>query len=181
MFRVEALKQVNGYNPQLIAGEEPELCFRLRERGWLITRVDADMTLHDADMTRFGQWWKRSVRAGHAFAEGASLHGSSPERYYVRESRSIWIWGFLLPAVVVALAWPTRGFILIALLSYALLFWRIRRNTTRRGISGTDANVYAASCTFSKFPEIFGQLKFLRNRLSGRRSKLIEYKRVSTT
>ena len=45
MFRVEALKQVGGYNPDLIAGEEPELCFRLRERGWVITRIDADMII----------------------------------------------------------------------------------------------------------------------------------------
>ena len=34
MFRVEALKQVQGYDPAVIAGEEPELCFRLRGAGW---------------------------------------------------------------------------------------------------------------------------------------------------
>jgi glycosyltransferase involved in cell wall biosynthesis len=57
LMRVTALDQVGGYNPDIIAGEEPDLCFRLRERGWEIWRIDGDMTLHDAAMTRFGQWW----------------------------------------------------------------------------------------------------------------------------
>ena len=54
------LRQVGGYRDDLIAGEEPELCVRLRAAGWRIWRLDAEMTLHDAAMTRFGQWWQRS-------------------------------------------------------------------------------------------------------------------------
>jgi GT2 family glycosyltransferase len=57
LMRVAPVRQVGGYNPDIIAGEEPELCLRLRQRGWKILRVDAEMTLHDAAMTRFGQWW----------------------------------------------------------------------------------------------------------------------------
>jgi glycosyltransferase involved in cell wall biosynthesis len=75
LIRVGALREVNGYDPAVIAGEEPEMCFRLRAMGWQIHRLDAEMTLHDAAMTRFGQWWKRNVRAGHAFAEGNWRHG----------------------------------------------------------------------------------------------------------
>jgi len=33
--------------------------------------LDADMTWHDAQMLHWQQWWKRHVRAGFAFAEGA--------------------------------------------------------------------------------------------------------------
>ncbi|MCA1993210.1 MAG: glycosyltransferase, partial [Coleofasciculus sp. S288] len=90
MMRVEAFQQVGGFNPTLIAGEEPELCVRLRQKGWKILRLDAEMTLHDAQMTHFSQWWKRTLRAGHAYAEGAWLHGRSSERHWVKESRSIW-------------------------------------------------------------------------------------------
>jgi GT2 family glycosyltransferase len=101
MMRVEAFQQVGGFNPTLIAGEEPELCVRLRQKGWKIFRLDAEMTLHDAQMTRFGQWWKRSLRAGHAYAEGAWLHGREPERHWVKESRSIWLWGLgVLPVTL---------------------------------------------------------------------------------
>jgi hypothetical protein len=60
----------------VIAGEEPEMCVRLREKGWTIHRIDAEMTLHDAAITRFSQWWKRSLRSGHAYAQGYFLHGT---------------------------------------------------------------------------------------------------------
>jgi len=58
MMRVEAFAGVGGFNPSLIAGEEPELCVRLRAAGWKIYRLDREMTLHDANVTRFSQWWK---------------------------------------------------------------------------------------------------------------------------
>ena len=64
MIRVPAFVEVGGYDPTVIAGEEPEMCVRLRAAGWTVQRIDAEMTLHDAAMTRFSQWWKRSVRSG---------------------------------------------------------------------------------------------------------------------
>ena len=81
LMRVGALRAVGGYRDSLIAGEEPELCVRLRQAGWYIWRLDAEMTSHDAQISRLSQWWKRTMRAGHAFAEGAALHGAAPERH----------------------------------------------------------------------------------------------------
>ncbi|MDP8964232.1 MAG: glycosyltransferase, partial [Cyanobacteriota bacterium] len=124
MMRVEAFQQVGGFNPTLIAGEEPELCVRLRQKGWKIFRLDAEMTLHDAQMTRFGQWWKRSLRAGHAYAEGAWLHGREPERHWVKESRSIWFWGLFVPLLALGMAWPTKGLSLLLLIGYPLVSYR---------------------------------------------------------
>ena len=68
LVRVDAFRQVKGYNATLIAGEDPDLSVRLRQHGWLILRIDAEMTLHDMAMTRFSQWWRRSTRSGYAFA-----------------------------------------------------------------------------------------------------------------
>ena len=76
LLRYAAVQAVGGYRADLIAGEEPELCLRLRAAGGEVWRIAAEMTLHDAALLRFGQWWRRSVRAGHAFAEGAALHGA---------------------------------------------------------------------------------------------------------
>ncbi len=94
MMRVEAFRQLSGFNPSLIAGQKPELCIRLRRSGWRMLRIDADMTLHDMAMTWFGRWWKRSERTGHAYAEGSALYGNPPERHWVRETRSTVFWGF---------------------------------------------------------------------------------------
>jgi penicillin amidase len=62
-MRVQPLRDTGGYRDDLIAGEEPELCLRLRKAGWKIWRLDAEMTLHDAQILRFDQWWRRTVRA----------------------------------------------------------------------------------------------------------------------
>jgi GT2 family glycosyltransferase len=176
MMRVEAFQQAGGFNPTLIAGEEPELCVRLRQKGWKIFRLDAEMTLHDAQMTRFGQWWKRSLRAGHAYAEGAWLHGREPERHWVKESRSIWLWGVFIPFLAIALALPTRGLSLLLLLGFPLLSYRIYRYMQPRGFTSKDTAFYAISCMLGKFPQVQGQLQFHLNRLLKRRNVLVEYK-----
>lgn len=176
MMRTEAFVQVGGFNPDLIAGEEPELCVRLRQKGWKIFRLDAEMTLHDAQMTRFGQWWKRTLRAGHAYAEGAWLHGKSPERHWVKESRSIWLWGLVIPLLALGMAWPTRGLSLLLLGGYPLVTYRIYRYMQPQGYKSKDAALYALSCVLSKFPQLVGQIQFHLNRLLGRRRSLVEYK-----
>jgi GT2 family glycosyltransferase len=173
------LQQVGGFNPTLIAGEEPELCLRLRHNGWKVLRLDAEMTLHDAQMTHFSQWWKRTLRAGHAYAEGAWLHGRSPERHWVKESRSIWFWGLLIPLLALGTAWLTRGLSLLLLLGYPLMAYRIYYRMQQQGFSSKDAALYALSCTLGKLPLLQGQIQFHLGRLIGRRRNLIEYKTPS--
>ncbi len=184
LMRVAALKAVGGYNPTLIAGEEPEMCIRLRQQGWKIYRIDADMTLHDAAMHHFGQWWKRSVRGGWAMAEGYALHGTPPERYMVKEHKSGWLWGLIIPIVSLALAPLTYGISLILLSGYGILAWKIYRYRRQTYADTTSsARLYAFLCTLSKFPQMIGQVKYWLNRLRGKQAKLIEYKKLpdSTT
>lgn len=180
MMRVEAFQAVAGFNPTLIAGEEPELCVRLRQKGWKILRMDAEMTWHDAQITRFGQWWKRAMRSGHAYAEGAWLHGKPPERHWVKESRSIWFWGLILPILILAMAWPSHGFSLLLLTGYPFNTYRTYRYYVQaQGLTSQDAALYAFFCTLGKFPQVQGQMQFHFNRLLGRRRYLIEYKTSS--
>ncbi len=173
MMRAAALQSVGGYNPRLIAGEEPELCVRLRAKGWRLWRLDAEMTLHDAAMTRIGQWWKRSMRAGYTYAEGVHLHGAPPERHRVVESRRAWVWGLAIPLAAVLGAWLFSAWVLALLLVYPVQVLRLYL-----GFKG-PLRVRAARAAFmvmGKFAEAAGQLKFLALRLSGRTARLIEYK-----
>src|SRR5438874_11182 len=82
----------------------------------------AEMTLHDAAMFHFSQWWKRNVRAGHAFAEVSSLHAHEPEHFWRKDVRSNWIWGCVVPITLLALAWPTRGISLLGFGIYGVLW-----------------------------------------------------------
>ena len=181
LMRVSALKAVGGYRPDLIAGEEPELCVRLRANGGKVVRLPAEMTRHDAAMTRFGQWWRRNVRAGHAFAEVSRLHATSPFGIWRREARSNWFWGLLVPLVALVAAPFTFGLSLVLLLGYGVLYWKIARGRRRRGDDHRTARLFARYCVLSKFPQAAGQVRYWRNRLFGRANKLIEYKGPEAT
>ncbi|MBC7785037.1 MAG: glycosyltransferase [Burkholderiales bacterium] len=175
LMRTEALRQVHGYNPAIIAGEEPELCVRLRQAGWQVWRIDAEMTLHDAAMTRFGQWWKRNLRAGHAYAEGAHLHGQPPERHWVKEVRSNWVWGLGIPLLAIMPAWWTYGLSLLLLALYPIQALRVYQYAAGRYPKKT-ARLYSLFIVLGKFPQVLGQLKYTLNRLTGNKSRIIEYK-----
>ena len=166
LMRSAALAAAGGYRDSLIAGEEPELALRLRRAGGEIWRIDSDMTRHDAAMHRFGQWWARSVRAGHAFAEGAALHGHGPERHYVRETRRALLWGLVLPLPILLLALLDGDFLILALI-YPLQFLRLARRM------GPQA---AGFSLLGKFAEATGALRYWLNRLRARQSRIIEYK-----
>jgi glycosyltransferase involved in cell wall biosynthesis len=176
LIRLEALEDVGGYDATFIAGEEPELCLRLRRQGWRILRIGRDMTIHDAAMTRFGQWWRRAVRGGYAYAAGRDRHGDGPERFRVAEVRSILEWGVLLPVVAILLAWVTWGASLAALAAYGLLWLRIRNTMLGTGASSGDASLYARFCVLAKLAEAQGVVRFYRHRWLGRTATIIEYK-----
>jgi GT2 family glycosyltransferase len=173
MMRARALTMAGGYREDVIAAEEDELCVRLRAASWRIWRLPDPMALHDAAMLHFRQWWRRAFRAGYAFAQGASLHGATPERHFVWESRRAWIWGLLLPAMCIAcglLLSPTGWF---ATAIYPLQFVRLAAHASG---SIQDRIKIAGFQMLARFPEALGQLAFLRDRLSMRRPRLIEHK-----
>jgi GT2 family glycosyltransferase len=173
LVRADAFRQAGGFNPALIAGEEPELCVRLRANGWKILRIEGEMTLHDIGITRFHQWWKRSVRTGHAYAEGAWLHGMTRERHWLRETLSVWFWGAALPLGAAAALLVAPRFALLVPAAYLLLILRIYLRIRTRA---RDAWAYSLLYTLGKFPQMLGQCRFHFGRWSRRPSCLIEYK-----
>ncbi len=173
LMRTDAFAAMGGFRPELIAGEEPELCVRLRAAGWKVWRLAEEMTLHDAAMTRFGQWWQRTLRGGHAFAEGAFLHGAAPERHWLRESRRAWLWGLGIPVTVAAASFLLGWLGLLLLLVYPLQVVRL----ARRGKRAARENwLQAGLLVLGKFPEMLGQVKFLLSRFGAGNTTLIEYK-----
>lgn len=168
LMRRSVLDQVGGYREDLIAGEEPEMCFRMREKGWRIRRIDAEMTLHDADMTRMGQWWQRCRRAGHTWAEGVAIHGRSPERYRMGELRRTLIWGALIPAVALLGALLISPWALLLLLAWPVQILRLKAG----GLPWDRATFL----TLGKLPEAQGVFGYWIGRLLQRERTLIEYK-----
>ena len=175
LMRIDALRAVGGYRDGLIAGEEPELCVRLRARGWKIWRLPQDMVWHDAAMTRWSQWWRRSMRAGHAYAEGASLHGTRPEFHNIAEQRRAIVWGVLMPLLILVGA-AVNPWLLVLLFAYPAQILRLGLRPTPAARDAGAAWSRAAFLVAGRFPEAAGVLLFRWRALRGQASTIIEYK-----
>lgn len=169
LMRVTALLQVGAYDPVLIAGEEPELCQRFRGAEWQIWRLDAPMTVHDADMHEFRQYWRRAIRCGFGYAQVFhKTKASHGDTMYRRE-------------VVSALLW-TIGVVLVALLSTAILgpkglliapaIWLLQ--LVRLGLRQGFAK--AAHILVGKIAEATGVARYISAHVRGRKQGAIFYK-----
>lgn len=172
LIRASAFDAVGGYSATLIAGEEPELCLRLRQRNWKILRIDAEMTAHDAAISRFSQWWRRMVRSGHAYAEVWFRHRNDDLGLYGREVLRAVIWGLILPLAIIA-ATLVSPLCAVLVLVYPL---QIVRTAVRKRLGRKQSWLYAAMLVTGKFAEFQGIAKYFWALSRGRAVGLIEYK-----
>lgn len=172
MVRMTAFQQVGGFNAGLIAGEDPEFSIRLGKAGWKLERLPLAMTLHDANMMRFRQWWQRNLRSGHAYVQVAQIHPGQ----FSREVARIWIYGLILPVMFFLglLMLPPISLAVLAL--YGLSWHRTARGLRHEGLGRGMAFKQAALLTLSKIPNLFGALLYYRRRLRQEDMQLIEYK-----
>lgn len=187
LYRFNAFQDVGGFDETLIAGEEPELCLRLRRARWKILQTADEMALHDAAMTRFGQFTKRATRSGWAYAEGADRYGSGPELYSVADLRRIWLWAAWAPCAILGLAllelltgstW-LLGLAALGSLAYPAMVLKIARYRAQtHGDSWSHALLYGVFITLGRFWQLKGVLQYRTHKARGGRAKIIEYKDV---
>ena len=189
VMRTEAFEAVGGFDPTAAAGEEPELCQRLRKAGWSVWRVDAEMTRHDLGMTRFRQWWRRQYRGGYNGLDIATRF-AGPDRPFARglaRSRA-WAIGWPLATAFATLAgglavgWAGASF--GALLGLAVLSLQVLRLAVRvrgRVDSARTALAYGLLTMAAKWADVAGQAGYRRDRRQGRMARLIEYKRADSS
>lgn len=177
LIKKEAFYEVSGFNPKVIAGEDSELCYRLRQRGWKIMRLDHLMTLHDAAITKFTQWWKRALRSGYAYAQCMCLHVKDQEKFRVRHSFSLWLWVVLLPAFILMIVWPKIMYGLIAILIlYAMQIVKVALKMRSSLGSIKLRMIYSYYIMIGKIPGIFGQINYYKDHIFERNNQIIEYK-----
>jgi glycosyltransferase involved in cell wall biosynthesis len=183
MFRLAALREANFYTAEMIAGEEPDLSMRMRNAGWRLQRIDAEMGFHDVDIMRFGQWWKRTRRTGHAYGELAFRHPEARNPAWSRTVYSIAFWGFAMPlALIIAALLAMRegpDYWIFFALGMALWLSRVLQLARRKlkvGLPARLALAYGALIMIGKVPQFLGLWLYHRNRLAGYASSIIEHK-----
>jgi cellulose synthase/poly-beta-1,6-N-acetylglucosamine synthase-like glycosyltransferase len=203
MMRVEAFRAVNGFDASVVAGEEPELCQRLREKGWKVLRIDAEMTLHDSAMLRFSQWWKRAVRSGYGAADVAERFGHRGLFVKMVRSARWWAVDWTVLVLVFAVVGPLFTWLValgsarersrlalrfgIGLGMAAILFAalplqmvRVAARVRRRVPDWRTALTYGCLTMIGKWANYRGQVQYRRDRRAGKNTRMIEYKTSST-
>ncbi len=181
LVRRDALEEVGGYNEDLIAGEEPEMCRRMRERGYRILHVVEPMTRHDLAMRSFQQYWRRSLRTGHAYAEVSAMFADTEDPFWTAESRHNVVRGLFwltAPAGAAALSIARRSWLPLGLFATAAIAvgTRTAARASRETRSPRLLAAYALHSHLQQIPIFLGQLHFWRQRSAGRRSGIMEYR-----
>jgi glycosyltransferase involved in cell wall biosynthesis len=180
LFQRLALEQTGGFDDDLIAGEEPELCWRIRALGRKILLMDIQMTWHDLAITRWRQYWKRSVRTGHAYAEIADrFRGTQDPLWSQEQTRNVvqglayltLAAGSIAAGLILWSPWPP---VAAALVFIGLAARTALRNRTRP-VSAGVLLAYGIHSHVQQIPVLVGQIQYWLGRLRGRRRTLIEY------
>ncbi len=181
LMRRDVLEQVGGFSEDLIAGEEPELCQRIRAQGKIILHIDQPMTRHDLAMTRFKAYWKRALRAGHAYAEVSQRMKATAFPLWVNDCRRNALHTTVLLMLLVGASalslishdlWPYLGL----LLSYAFLILRSAYKARWKSSSPVTLLLYGLHSHFQQIPIACGQVSYWYHRFKNQQQGLIEYK-----
>lgn len=182
LLRAQAVRATGRYRATMIAGEDPDFAMRMVQAGWRLLCLPHAMATHDSSMTRFGQWWRRTIRSGHAFAELAQLHAGSIARPHHESRRRILFWGGILPAAAItglllAIAADRRWALvpIVALLLLAVQTLRVAARAARHH-PPRRALLLALFLAIGKYAEMMGLLRYHVHHVLGRPARLIEYK-----
>lgn len=173
MVRAAAFDDVAGFDPTVIAAEDDEFCQRLAKTGWTLLRIPEDMTVHDANMLHFGEWWKRAERSGHGFAQVSDLH----KGYFGPERKRVLIFGGIFPLFALIGLLFSWWLLLAVILAYGISFGRTILGLKREGVTERPL-LYQLSglLSLSKIPNMLGMIRYYWRKRMGRDMRLIEYK-----
>ena len=181
LMRRQALAEVNGYDETLIAGEEPEMCRRMRAKNWQILHVDLPMTGHDMAMTSWSQYWKRATRAGYAYAQVSARFRNTGLPFWEEDARrnrnrAITLLGVLAVGIIASAVLRNVIPILAVAAFYALLSLRTASRMKWKSPDFGTRLAYGFHSHLQQIPIWLGQLQYGRDQSAGRVRGLIEYK-----
>ncbi|MGH1577965.1 glycosyltransferase [Planktotalea sp.] len=173
MVRAAAVDDVDGFDPTVIAAEDDEFCQRVRAANWELLRIPEQMTLHDANMLHFKEWWKRAERSGHGFAQVSDLH----QGYFKTEVRRVVVFGALLPVLALVGLLFSWTLLLLVVIAYGISYSRTVIGLQKEGVKAKPL-LYQLSglLSLSKIPNMIGMVRYYLRKRAGRDMRLIEYK-----
>lgn len=156
LLRKEIFINLNGFNENLLVGEDPELSKRIIDNKHKILCIENIMGFHDSGMYTFRQWFIRNVKTGYGYANGRSWGAWSKQVY------SILFWSILI-LLVLGLSFVKPEILYI----YPVLIIQIIKTAFNLEIPYTITKklLFATSLMVGKLPQFFGVCTFYLNKL----------------
>ncbi|MDG1077580.1 MAG: glycosyltransferase family A protein [Planktotalea sp.] len=173
LLRAMAFDDAKGFDPTVIAAEDDEFCQRLAAANWKLLRIPKQMTIHDANMLHFSEWWKRAERSGHGFAQVADLHIG----YFSAERKRVLVFGGILPLMALIGLLFSTALLFGVITAYGLSYGRTILGLKKQGVEERPL-LYQLSglLSLSKLPNMIGMIRYYWRKHMGRDMRLIEYK-----
>jgi GT2 family glycosyltransferase len=140
MARAAVYEAAGGFDESISAGEEYDLCLRVRRTGWAVWRLAGGMATHDAALYRLSDWWERMARTGRVAAAGAIRYSGDDAAPHRQKCLSTMAWAIAIPACIMLLILIDGKFaILLAIYPIRILRW------LSKGYPATFKNDYAGA------------------------------------
>ncbi len=157
----QILESVDGFDETLIAGEDPDLSYRIRQTGLTIYIINAVMTTHDLNMTSFQQYFKRAYRSGHAYAEIGYRYIRQKEKLNFKELLRITL-GVIVPTVIILVSCFSgccAGFIIALIIIFRPLI-KLLIMKSKYKLSFGHIFLYGMHLSFAVYPQFLGVLRY---------------------
>ena len=166
LFRRETLAELGGFPEDVAYGEEPLLCWRIRNlRGREIHHLHEPMVLHDLAYKGAGDYVRRTIRCGETYAEIAARCCRTSDRLWLREVVTTLAWAAALTvAVVLVVAGPIFPRSVAALFLLAVVLRKFLQYV-RRGRPAGRAFFYALHTYATKLMVAYGILRWSLRRI----------------
>jgi glycosyltransferase involved in cell wall biosynthesis len=169
LIKREALEKTGGYDENLIAGEDPELSYRIRDKGWGIQHLNMEMANHDINMNSVTAYLRRSFRSGYAYAEISLRFINNKEKLWLKELTRI-VLRTLVPiiAIVVGIWKPDAWlFAVIGLLILLKPLINIPGYKNDKNLSWASSVFYALHTILVIYPQFCGAFRYYWGTLTG--------------
>lgn len=162
LIKKKVLASTGGFDQNLIAGEDPELSYRIRQANQFILRIDKPMTRHELNMTTFSQYLRRAYRSGYAYAEIALRFCKRKEKLWTRETVRV-ICKATAPFLTLITGWvlgyPWSGFV-ASLFILTLPLFQIEKFKDKFSETWGKSILYSAHICLVVFPQFAGVMRY---------------------
>jgi len=163
LWRADVLRELGGFPQDVEYGEEPYLCWRVRnELSLQVYQLDRRMVTHDLGHVSFGDYWRRNVRSGRTYAEISSRFADTDDPLWKRETRLNYCWAIGLTVLAVGTLIPHGVFPINAGFLGVIAVVLLRKALATRPVAGESsvAVMYSLHTYFSKIPLALGQIRW---------------------